>query len=126
MWPAVPPMHASHGRAGTAPSFVLWLASSNGVLWWCIGARACMQWVILKTGLANAQASAIVSASRTLVVPSKTNLLPVWRAAVDLEVAVQCVLAFAFAIAFLLELTHPFPAGDWRICVAVPEAAWLG
>lgn len=85
-----------------------------------------MQWVILKTGLANAQASAIVSASRTLVVPSKTNLLPVWRAAVDLEVAVQCVLAFAFAIAFLLELTHPFPAGDWRICVAVPEAAWLG
>ena len=65
LWPAVPHMHASHGRAGAAPSFVLWLASSNGVLWRCIGARACMQWVILKTGLANAQASAILSASRT-------------------------------------------------------------
>lgn len=108
MWPAVPHMHASHGRDRAAPSFVLWLASSNGVLWRCISARACMQWVILKTGLANAQASAIVSA------PSKTNLLPV----VD--------LAFAFAIAFLLELTRPFPAGDWRICVAVPEAVSLG
>ena len=56
-----------------------------------------------------------------MVVPSKTNLLPV----VDLEVAVQCVLAFAFAIAFLLELTRPFPAGDWRICDLALESCTL-